>query len=161
MCQYTSCDDCVSGPAGAFAGLASGLGSDASPHETGRGPMGHPRAAAGSGEYPSARHVLYQAFRLRVSGYALGQALHVSRLALSVARLGRTYLSALLQWKTGKSWKRFEQIVLKPGYRCYGKARVWQEEMLETYVSLVWDPGCEEPWLLISDQGAGRRQVQV
>ena len=30
----------------------------------------------------------------------------------------------------------------------------------DTYVSLVWDHGCEEPWLLISDQGAGRRQVQ-
>ena len=35
-----------------------------------------------------------------------------------------------------------------PGYRWYGKAR-------------VWDIGCEEPWLLISDQGAGRRQVQA
>jgi hypothetical protein len=50
--------------------------------------------------------------------------------------------------------------VLKPGYRWYGKAQVWQEETLETYVSLVWDAGCEEAWLLISDQGAGRRQVQ-
>ena len=62
--------------------------------------------------------------------------------------------------KLEKSWKRFGQIVLKPGYRWYGKARVWQEETLDTYVSLVWDTGCEEPWLLISDQGAGRRQVQ-
>jgi hypothetical protein len=25
----------------------------------------------------------------------------------------------------------------------------------------VWDHGCEEPWLLISDEGAGRRQVQA
>ena len=62
--------------------------------------------------------------------------------------------------KLEKSWKRFEQIVLKPGYRWYGKAKVWQEETLETYVSLVWDTGCEEAWLLISDEGAGRRQVQ-
>ena len=63
--------------------------------------------------------------------------------------------------KLEKSWKRFGQIVLKPGYRWYGKARVWQEETLEPYVSLVWDHGCEEPWLLISDEGAGRRQVQL
>ena len=63
--------------------------------------------------------------------------------------------------KLEKTWKRFDQIVLKRGYRWYGTARVWQEETLDTYVSLVWDPGCEEPWLLISDQGAGRRQVQV
>jgi hypothetical protein len=27
-------------------------------------------------------------------------------------------------------------------------------------VSLVWDKGCEEAWLLISEQGAGGRQVQ-
>src|SRR5712691_4795492 len=63
--------------------------------------------------------------------------------------------------KLEQSWKRFEHIVLKAGSRWYGKARVWQEETLDTYVSLVWDPGCEEPWLLISDQGAGRRQVQA
>ncbi len=62
--------------------------------------------------------------------------------------------------KLEHSWKRFEQIVLKPGYRWYGTARVWQEETLDTSVSLVWDTGCEEPWLLISDQGAGRKQVQ-
>ena len=59
--------------------------------------------------------------------------------------------------KLERTWKRFDQIVLKPGYRWYGTARVWQEETLETYVSLVWDTGCEEPWLLISDEGAGRR----
>jgi len=63
--------------------------------------------------------------------------------------------------KLERTWKRFGQFVLKRGYRWYGKARVWQEETLDTYVSLVWDPGCEEPWLLISDEGAGRRQVQV
>jgi hypothetical protein len=60
------------------------------------------------------------------------------------------------QGKLEKSWKRFGQIVLKPGYRWYGQARVWQEDTLETYVSVVWDKGCEEAWLLISDQGAGR-----
>ncbi len=62
--------------------------------------------------------------------------------------------------KLEKSWKRFEQIVLKPGYRWYGPAKVWQEETLETSLSIVWDKGCEEAWILISDQGAGRRQVQ-
>lgn len=68
----------------------------------------------------------------------------------------RRYLNGKLE----KTWKRFEHLVLKPGYRWYGKAQIWQEETLETYVSLVWDKGCEEAWLLISDQGAGRRQVQ-
>ena len=60
-----------------------------------------------------------------------------------------------LRGKLEQSWKRFGQIVLKPGYRWYGKARVWQEETLETYVSLRVGHDCEEPWLLISDRGAG------
>jgi hypothetical protein len=63
--------------------------------------------------------------------------------------------------KLEQTWKRLGQIVLKRGYRWYGRARVWQEETLETSVSLVWDPDYEEPWLLISDEGAGPRQVQV
>ena len=56
----------------------------------------------------------------------------------------RRYLNGKLE----KTWKRFEHLVLKPGYRWYGKAQVWQEETLETYVSLVWDKGGEEAWLL-------------
>jgi len=63
--------------------------------------------------------------------------------------------------KLERGWKRFGQIVLKRGYRWYGQARVWQEETLETWVSLLWDPAYEEPWLLISDEAAGYRQVQV
>jgi hypothetical protein len=63
--------------------------------------------------------------------------------------------------KLERSWKRFGQIVLRRGYRWYGRARVWQEETLDTCVSLVWDPDYEEPWLLISDEGAGPRQVQL
>jgi hypothetical protein len=114
------------------------------------------------GECPSTRHVLYPTGRPRVSRYALSQTLHVSWLALSVARLCRTYLSAFLQRQTGTVVEAlWSDRAAPPGYRWYGTARVWQEETLETSVSLVWDPGCEEPWLLISDQGAGRRQVQV
>jgi hypothetical protein len=65
------------------------------------------------------------------------------------------------QGKLEKRWKRFEHIVLKPGYRWYGKAQVWQEQSVQTYVSLVWEPGCDEAWLLICDEGAGPRQVQA
>ncbi len=63
--------------------------------------------------------------------------------------------------KLERSWKRLGQIVTKRGYRWYGKASVWQEETLDTYISLLWDPEYEEPWLLISDEGAGYRQVQL
>lgn len=77
-------------------------------------------------------------------------------LRLSQEHTCRRYFKGKLE----KSWKRFEQIVLKPGYRWDGKAKVWQEDTLETFVSIVWDPGCEQAWILMSDQGAGRRQIQ-
>ena len=73
---------------------------------------------------------------------------------------GRHTCRRYLNGKLEKSWKRFEHIVVKPGYRWYGKAKVWQGETLETFVSLVWDKDYKEAWLLISDQGAGHRQVQ-
>jgi hypothetical protein len=63
--------------------------------------------------------------------------------------------------KLERSWKRFGQFVLRRGYRWSGRARVWQEETLDTFVSLLWNPDYEEPWLLISDEGAGHRQVQL
>lgn len=63
--------------------------------------------------------------------------------------------------KLERCWKRFGQIVLRRGFCWYGRARVWQEETLDTSVSLLWDPEYEEPWLLISDEGAGHRQVQL
>ncbi len=66
-----------------------------------------------------------------------------------------------LRGKLERSWKRFGHIVLKRGYRWYGRAHVWQDEMLETWLSLRWDPAYEEPWLLISDEGVGHRQVQI
>ncbi|HEY6406801.1 MAG TPA: transposase [Ktedonobacteraceae bacterium] len=63
--------------------------------------------------------------------------------------------------KLERGWKRLGHIVLKRNFRWYGRASVWQDETLDTYVSLLWEPGYEEPWLLISDQGAGYRQVQL
>jgi hypothetical protein len=66
------------------------------------------------------------------------------------------------RWMGGrwsKEWRKFAHIILKPGQQWYGRAQVWQETTIETSISLVWEPGYEEPWLLISDQPAGRRRV--
>ncbi len=93
-------DDCVSGTAGAFTGVASSLGRDASADQMGGGSMENRRTIVGPGACASARHILYAACRSRVSRHAAGQALHRSRLALSVARVCRAYLSALLPWQT-------------------------------------------------------------
>ena len=67
------------------------------------------------------------------------------------------------RWMRGKlqlQWQRFAQFVLKPGYHWYGKARVWQEQTIEAFVSIAWEPDFEDPWILISDEAAGWRKVQ-
>ena len=62
--------------------------------------------------------------------------------------------------KLQKQWQRFDHIVLTKGFRWFGKALVWQEETIETYVSIAWEPEFEEPWILISDEAAGMRKIQ-
>jgi Transposase DDE domain len=57
-------------------------------------------------------------------------------------------------------WTAFETFIRKPGQQWYGKARVWQEDSVETYVSCCWQPEFEEAWLLLSDRSAGKRRIR-
>ena len=96
-----------------------------------------------------------------MSRHTPGQALHRSWLALSLARVCRADLSTVFPRST-----RADLEALGPDRAQARLPLVWQgqslaEETLETCVSLVWDPAYEEPWLLISDAGAGHRQVQA
>jgi Transposase DDE domain len=62
--------------------------------------------------------------------------------------------------KLEKTWKSFGQIILKPGYRWFGQARVWQEETLDTWVSITWEKDSQEAWILISDEQAGPQRIK-
>jgi hypothetical protein len=81
-------------------------------------------------------------------------------LALSVACLFRTYAGArFFSGKLEQSWKRFGQIVRhREAFVGMAQPETGREETLDTYVSLVWDPDCEEPWLLtaIREQDADK-----
>lgn len=66
------------------------------------------------------------------------------------------------QRKMGKGWStwcRFAVFLHKTGQQCYGWAKIWQEDTIETYVSACWMQDCVEGWILISDQKAGKRRV--
>lgn len=65
-----------------------------------------------------------------------------------------------LAGKLEKRWHRFSSLILKRGYRWFGKARVWQEETIEAFVSIAWEEDFEEPWILISDEEAGWHKIQ-
>jgi hypothetical protein len=61
--------------------------------------------------------------------------------------------------KKWSSWCSFASFVHKRGQQWYGWAKVWQEETIETYVSVCWMPEFQEGWILISDQKASKRRV--
>jgi hypothetical protein len=62
------------------------------------------------------------------------------------------------QWS---SWCSFKSFIHKKGQQWYGRARVWQEETLEAYVSACWEESFEEAWLLISDLPAGKGRIRT
>jgi hypothetical protein len=66
------------------------------------------------------------------------------------------------RWIAGKwsAWTPLSQIILKKGQQWFGRIQLWQDETIEPFGSLVWEPEHEEAWLLISDQGAGWRRVR-
>lgn len=66
--------------------------------------------------------------------------------------------------KMGKQWSwwtRFDSFVRQPGQQWYGRALVWQEETIETFVSACWSAGQEQAWVLISDQAAGKGRLSA
>jgi hypothetical protein len=56
-------------------------------------------------------------------------------------------------------WCRFEHFIHQKGQQWYGRAQVWQEESVETYVSACWNQETHQAWLLISDRPAGKARI--
>jgi hypothetical protein len=48
-------------------------------------------------------------------------------------------------------WCSFKSFIQKKGKPRYGRARVWQEETIETSVSACWQEEYQEAWLIISE----------
>lgn len=57
------------------------------------------------------------------------------------------------------AWRPLGQIITKPGQQWCGRVQLWQDHTLETYLSAIWDPSCQDAWLLISDRKAGRQRI--
>jgi Transposase DDE domain len=58
-------------------------------------------------------------------------------------------------------WCSFKSFIQKKGQQWYGRARVWQEETIETYVSACWQEEYQEAWLIISDLPAGKTRIHT
>jgi hypothetical protein len=51
------------------------------------------------------------------------------------------------------------QLVREPGKRFRGSVRLWQEESIETELSIFWDPTEEEALSVISARSAGKKRI--
>jgi hypothetical protein len=77
----------------------------------------------------------------------------------SLLRVSKEHTCQRKMGRGWSSWCRFDAFLSKTGQQWYGWAKVWKEETIETHVSACWMQGCEEGWILISDQKAGKRRV--
>jgi hypothetical protein len=57
------------------------------------------------------------------------------------------------------AWRSLGQLITKPGQQWCGRVQLWQDQTLETQFSAIWDPACQDAWLLISDGKAGRQRI--
>ena len=62
--------------------------------------------------------------------------------------------------KRAGRWTAISELVSSPGQSWFGPARVWQEHRLDAFVSVIWEPGYQDAWFLLSDQPAGRQRVR-
>jgi Transposase DDE domain len=63
--------------------------------------------------------------------------------------------------KVWSGWSSFKSFIHTKGQQWYGRARLWQENTLEAYVSACWDETFEEAWLLICDLPAGKARIRT
>ncbi len=57
------------------------------------------------------------------------------------------------------AWQPLGRVITKPGQQWCGRVQLWQDLTLETHLSAIWDPTCQDVWLLISDRKAGRQRI--
>ena len=59
-----------------------------------------------------------------------------------------------------RDWQLCSQWIKKEGDQWYGKVLLWKEHKFETWLSICWEEGYEEPWLLVSDKPASHARVR-
>ena len=58
-----------------------------------------------------------------------------------------------------QDWQQSTQVATKPGDHWYGEVLLWREHQFVTQLTLYWEQGCDEAWVLISDLHASRKRV--
>jgi hypothetical protein len=56
-------------------------------------------------------------------------------------------------------WAQCKQFIKKAGEQWYGEVLLWKEHQLRTGLSICWEEGYKEPWILVSDLPASHMRV--
>ena len=58
-----------------------------------------------------------------------------------------------------RDWAQIDQFIKKEGQEWYGEVLLWKEHQFPTAISISWEEGYEEPWILVSDLPASHKRV--
>jgi hypothetical protein len=59
-----------------------------------------------------------------------------------------------------QDWVQIHQYIKKEGDQWYGQVLLWKEHQFQTGISICWEEGYEEPWILVSDLPASHQRVR-
>jgi hypothetical protein len=57
------------------------------------------------------------------------------------------------------NWLQCKYFIKKEGQEWYGEVILWKEHEFRTYMSICWEQGYEEPWILVSDLRSSHARV--
>jgi hypothetical protein len=58
-------------------------------------------------------------------------------------------------------WQSGGQLIKKEGHQWYGAALIGKEHSFAAELAMCWEPGYEEPWILISDRPPARKLIKI
>ena len=78
-----------------------------------------------------------------------------------VLRLSAAHTCQPVRGRWAQRWLPCRRLVPRPGCQWYGTVHLWQERPLAAQVSATWELGHTDPWIVVSDQPAGRQRVRA
>ena len=78
-----------------------------------------------------------------------------------VLRLSAAHTCQPVRGRWAPRWLPCRRLVPQPGRQWYGAVHLWQERPLAAQVSATWELDQKAPWIVVSDQPAGRQRVRT
>jgi Transposase DDE domain len=78
-----------------------------------------------------------------------------------ILRLSAHHTCQPVRGRWAQRWLPCRRLAPQPGRQWYGAVQLWRERPLAAQVSATWELGHQEPWIVCSDQPAGRQRVRA